>query len=130
MAHQLHEQPSRVAARARGVIQREFRGLHARFHADQVSDVLAQTLVQCHQKIDGRQRCAVDARQVGRELRRQRQCGEVRRQLPLLFAGVDKGDLFRVRLKEKVERVEHCHFGNKIDFDPQLIGFLGEDQAR
>ncbi len=73
MTQQLHQQPRGVTARARCVLQGEFRGLNARFHADQVSDVLTQALVEADQKVDGRNRLATDAVQIRLKPRGQRQ---------------------------------------------------------
>ncbi len=130
MPQQLHQQPRGVTARARCVLQGELRGLNARFHADQVSDVLAQALVETDQKVDGRNRLATDAVQIRLKSRGQRQFFEVRRQLALLFAGVGERDVLGVGLEEEVERIEHSHLGDQIDFDAKLVGLFREDQAR
>lgn len=82
--------PSRGTSRRR--FRGEFRRLHARFHADQVADIGRQALVEAHQKVHRRQRCAVDTRQVRGKLRRQRQGFQVRRQLTLFIGGVAEGD--------------------------------------
>ena len=129
IAQQLHQQPCRVAAGAGSVLEGVLRGLHARFHADQVTDVFAEALIERHQKIHRGQRCAVDAVQVSLEGRGQRQGFEVRRQLLALVGGVDERDFFGVRFEEEVERIEHRHLGEQIDFDAQLCGFLGEYQT-
>ena len=46
MTQQLHEQPARVAARARPFDKRLLRRLHARLHADQVFDVAGELTVE------------------------------------------------------------------------------------
>ena len=130
VAQQLHQQPGRVAARAAGVRQGVLGGLHPRLHADQVADVVAQALVEGHQKVHGRQRCAVDAVQVGLEGRGQGQGCQVRRQLLAFIGAVAEGDFFRVGLKEEVEGVEHRHFRQQVDLDAQFSGFFREHQPR
>ena len=53
VAQDLHQQPARVAAGTATQRQRFFGRLHARFHADQIFDLVLNALVQRHQKIDG-----------------------------------------------------------------------------
>ncbi|MNL06262.1 hypothetical protein D3C87_1268940 [compost metagenome] len=130
VAQQLHQQPRRIAAGTGGVFKGVFRGLHARLHANQVADVFAQALVERHKEVHRRQRRAVDGVQIGFEFRRQRQGFEVRRQFLALIGGVGERDFLGVGFEEEVERVEHRHFGEQIDFDAQLIGFLGKHQSR
>lgn len=130
MTQQLHQQPGRIAAGARGVFKGEFRGLYTGLHTDQVIDVLAQALVEADQKVDSRNRHAADAVQVGFEPWRQRQFFQVRRQFALLFAGIREGDVLGVRFQKEVERVEHRHFGDQINLDTELVGLFREDQTR
>ncbi len=130
MTQQLHQQPGRIAAGARGVFQGEFRGLYTGLHTDQVIDVLAQALVEADQKVDSRNRHAADAVQVGFEPWRQRQFFQVRRQFALLFAGIREGDVLGVRFQKEVERVKHRHFGDQINLDTEFAGLFGEDQTR
>ena len=130
VAQQLHQQPGRVAAGAGRVFQGKFRSLHARFHANQVTDIGGQALVEADQEIHSRQRRAVDTGQVRSQPWRQRQGFQIRRQLALLIGGVAERDIFGVGLQEKIERIEHRHLGDQVDFDAQLVSLFREHQAR
>ncbi|CDF96513.1 hypothetical protein BN844_4972 [Pseudomonas sp. SHC52] len=130
VSQQLHQQPGRVAAGTGRLRQGMLRGLDTGLHADQIADVIVQALVERHQEIHRRQRRAVDAIQVRLEFRRQRQRLQVRHQLVFLIGPVGEWNLFGVGFEEKIERIEHRHFRQQIDLDPQFFGFLGEYQAR
>lgn len=129
IAQQLHQQPCRITAGTGGVLQCVLRSLHAGLHADQVADVFAEALIERHQKIHRRQWRAVDAVQVSLERWRQRQDFEVWRQLLALIGGVAERDSLGVRFEKKIERIEHRHFRDQIDFDAQLCGFFREHQT-
>lgn len=107
------------------MLQCVLRSLHAGLHADQVADVFTEALIERHQKIHRRQRRAVDAVQVSLERWRQRQGFEVWRQLLALIGGVAERDSLGVRFEKEIERIEHRHFRDQIDFDAQLCGFSG-----
>ena len=130
VAQQLHQQPGRVAAGAGRVFQGKFRGLHTRLHANQVTDIGGQALVEADQEIHSRQRRAVDTGQVRSQPWRQRQGFQIRRQLALLIGGVAERDIFGVGLQEKIERIEHRHLGDQVDFNAQLVSLFREHQAR
>ncbi len=105
-------------------------GLHPGFHADQVADVFAQTLIEPHQKIDGRDRHAADPIQIRLELGRQRQLLQVRAELVLFVLAIGEGGFVSVGLEKEIERVEDRHFSDKIDFDTEFRGFFREYQTR
>ncbi|MNP15308.1 hypothetical protein D3C76_1076620 [compost metagenome] len=130
VTQQLHQQPGRITARAGAQFQGLLRGLHTRFEADQVTDVFAQALVQGNQEIDAGLRRTLDAVQVGGELRRQRQLLQVGQQFVAFVTAITEGHLLGVGFEEEVERVEHRHLGDQVDFHPQAVGFLREHQAR
>ncbi len=129
VAQDLHQQPSRIAARARAQAKRLLAGLDAGFHADHVADVALQALVEADQEVDDRRARPSNLRQPGTEVRPYRLAlevgGKVLRQRRL----VDERERFRFRLDEEVERVERRHFGHEIDLDPQRLGLLGEHEA-
>ena len=60
LTQNLHQQPGAVAARPRAFLQGFFRGLHPRFHAQQISDIGLQTLVEGNQEIVDRLRVGKD----------------------------------------------------------------------
>ena len=125
----LHEQPGRITARTRALGQRFFWRLHTRFHADGVANVLLQTLIQPHQKIDRADFLMWDRREIGAEFRRGRQAGTIRLQFMRLLGGIRKWKNFRFRLQEEIEGVMHGHFGDEIHFDPKIGRLLREDHA-
>ena len=130
VAHQLHEQPGGIAARARAVGQGFFRRLHAGLEPDQVAHVALHALIQRDEKIDAGLRFAWHFGQVTRKVRRERQRVQIRRQLMALPRFVLEGDFLGLRFEEKIEWVDHRHFGDQVDFDAQFGGFLGDHQAR
>ena len=116
MAHDLDQQPGRIAARAGAQSESLLAGLHARLHANDVADFALHQLIQADQKIH-RARCF--ARHFGEKSGKPRpgRFGfEKRAQLAGGRGVVGKRILFRVRLQEEVERIEDRHFGNQIDF--------------
>ena len=130
MAKQLHQQPGRVAAGATAQREGFFRRLYARLHADQVADVLVQTLVGLDQKVDAALAFSVQAAQVFFELRRARKFDQIRLQLVLQgFAVLERHFLGR-GLHKKVKGIEHCHLGDQIHRDLELGGLLGKHQPR
>ena len=52
IAQDLHQQPARIAARARAALERLFRGLHARLHADEIFDLARKAAVEIDDEID------------------------------------------------------------------------------
>ena len=53
MAHDLDQQPGRIAAGAGAQSERLLAGLHARLHADDVADFVLHPLIEADQEIDG-----------------------------------------------------------------------------
>ncbi|MNS63762.1 hypothetical protein D3C72_968650 [compost metagenome] len=130
VAQQLHQQPRGVTARAGGLFEGEFGGLHAWLHADQVIDVFTQALVERDEEIHGGQWRTIDAVQIGLEFWRQGQGFQVRRQFLALVRGISERDFFCVGFEEEIEGVEDRHFGQQVDFDPQFVGLFRKHQPR
>ncbi len=53
-----------------------------------------------------------------------------RLQLMLLPGFVVKRDLFRIGFKEKIEGIDHRHFGHQVHFQRKTASLLGEHQPR
>ena len=130
VAQQLHQQPGGVTAGTARVFERVLGRLHTRLHANQVANVFAQALVEADQEVDAGQGCAVDAVEVGLELRCERQGFQVRRQFLALVGCVGERDFLGIGLEEKVEGIEDGHLRQQIDFDTQLFGFFRKHQPR
>jgi hypothetical protein len=54
---------------------------------------------------------------------------EIRRQLIPLPGFVLEWKILSVRFEKKIERIDHRHFGDEIDFDGEFAGRLGKDQT-
>ncbi len=104
--------------------------MHARFKSDQIPHIAGQTPIEVDEKIRridghtgnrgeilGKARARWCLRQVGRES-------------TLLVGRIRQRKALRVRLKKEVERVEHRHLGDQIDFDAQLFGLVRKNYAR
>ena len=130
MTEQLHHQPGRIAARTTAELQGFLCRLHARLHADGVADVLVQTLVDLHQKIDGALALAVHAGQVFLEQRGFAVFVQIRLQLFFEAVRILERHLFGRGLEKEVKRVEHGHFGDHIHRDLEGGGFARKDQSR
>ncbi len=130
VAQKLHQQPARIAARARCVQQRGLGFLNAGLHADQVADLALQLLVQGHEIVDRGSRLARQRGEIALEHRRQRRRGAVHRQRPGQRRIVGERKLLGLRLQEKIERIEHRHLGHEIDLDAQGRRALREHQPR
>ena len=116
VAHDLDQQPGRIAAGAAAQRESFLASLHARFHTNDVADFVLHELIEADQKIHGAGGCARHAGEKGGKPRAGRLGFEKRAQLAGGQGVVGKRALFRVRLQEKVERIVDRHFGNQIDF--------------
>jgi hypothetical protein len=101
VAQQLHQQPAAVAARAARQLQRGFRALHARLHADGIGHVGVQALVELDQKVYGAAGLEVCAREIVGKQRRERLLGQVGREFECQRAFVAKRKLLGVGLEKK-----------------------------
>ena len=128
MAQDLHQQPGRIAAGAGALAQGLLAALHPGFHADDVADVLAQTLVQADQEVDDPRRLAADHAQPFLQQRAVFLHVQIRRQLTAQSRLVGEGVGLGVALDEEVEGVDHRHLGDQIDGDTQFTDLLGEHQ--
>ena len=130
VAHQLHQQGSGIAARARALRQRFLRQLHTRFEADHVLDVVSEALIDTDDEINGAATFARNAGQIARDGRRCRGLHQIRYQFAALVRIVLEGKLLRVRCEEEIERVEHRHLDDQINFDSKLAGRFRKYQSR
>jgi len=126
----LHEQPSAVAARARIRRERLLRRLHAGFHADQISDLMVQTLIKPDQEIDDIRPIARDRGEKGRQQGSRRFRIEKRGKFLGELRGIGERESLRERLDKKVERIDHRHVGDQVDGDDEFAGLFREYEAR
>ena len=91
---------------------------------------MGETLIDADDEIDGAAAFAGDSSEITRDERRCRCLDQVRHQLPALIRVVFEGKLFRVRREEEIERIDHRHLGNQIDFDSKLTGLVRKYQPR
>ena len=130
MAQDLDQQPGRVAARARTVLQRFVRRLHARLHAHQIGDLLLQRPVQADEEIHRMGFAAVELFQIACQQRTGRLGAEIGGEVGLQrLLVLERPGLGRF-LDEEVERIIDRHVGQEIDLDAEFRGFLREHQPR
>ncbi len=130
MPQKLHQQPRRVAARA-GALRQCFLGrLHSRLHADEVTHIARQAGVDSDQQVhDARRFTRNGCKAVGQQ-RRRRQLHPIRRELLLVGCVVFEWKPFRIRLQKEIEWIEDRHFGDQVDFDPQVLRLVGKHEPR
>ncbi len=119
-----HQQPGRVAARAGTQLERLVGRLHARLHANQVIDFLAEAVVDPHQEIDRAFLAAVNRCEPLPQSRSRLGQRQKRRQLAAQPRLVAKGIRLGVRLQEEVERVDRRHFNDQVDRHPKAVDLL------
>ena len=129
IAQHLDQQPTRVAARALGEVERLVGSLHTWLRADQVADLALQARVQRDDEIDRVGRGAIDRGEQGVERRTRRFGLEVDRQIVANLFRVGERPQFGRRLDEEVERIVDGHVGNQIDLDLQFRHRLGKNVA-
>jgi hypothetical protein len=115
VAHDLHQQPCRIAARPGAQREGLLASLHARLHADDIADFVLHQLIEADQKIH---RAGGPARHFGEEGGKHvpgRLGFAKRAQLAGGRGVVGEGVFLRVRLQEKVKRIVDRHFGHQID---------------
>ena len=125
-----YQQPAGVAARAAGLDERLFRGLHAGLQAHQVADVALQLLVQRDQPVVRRRLLARDGREIRLERRRGRRLDHVRLEFERDLGLVGERTVLGRRFEEEIERIQHRHLGDQIDLDAKARGLVREHQAR
>ena len=130
MAQHLHHQPGAVTATAAGVGECEFWRLHTRLHADEVADVVLQTLVDGDDEVVGSLGGQGHAVHKGLEARRDRALDEVGRQLLRQVGRVGKRVVLGLGFQKKIEGVVDSHLGHQVHRDLELFGFVGKDQTR
>ena len=129
LAQDLDQQPGRVAAGARALLQRLLRRLHPGLHADEVLDVPGEAAVQVAQVIDRARRRDLQVRKVARQAWSGRQRREVGGEIGLERLLVVEGPGLRALLDEEVERVDHGHVGDEVDRRRQLIRLVRHHDA-
>ncbi len=130
VAQDLHQQPAGVAAGAGAVFERHFRGLHPRFHADQVADVALQALVEAHQEVDGAHLVQRDAVQVLLQQGAGRGRAQVGLELFLRFLGVGEGELLGLALDEEIEGIPDRHIGDQVHHHLEFGDFIRKNHPR
>ena len=129
MAQDLDQEPGGIAAGTGGLSESVFAGLDAGFKADDVADIVLETLVQADEEIHRADRGAIDFGEP---------CGEGRAELLGFekgpeFAGggfvVGERVLFGGGFEEKIEGVVDRHVCHEVDFDEEVVGGFGEDEA-
>ena len=130
MARDIDQEPGGVAARARPDRQGLFRGLHARFHPDEITHALLQPVIQADQEIDG---SLGTSRQRLDEVRYQR-AGRLGRQIggevEAQVVGINEREILRISLDEEIERIDDRQVGGQVDLDPELLGLFRKHQPR
>ena len=133
LTQDLHQQPGAVAARPRAFLQGFFRGLHPRFHAHQVADVLLQALVEGDQEIVDRLRVGKNGLARRRDPFAQQGAGfvglQIGAQLHRQLRRIGEGKLLGVLLDEKVEGVDDGHVRHQVDRELQGAGLFRKDET-
>ena len=129
MAENLHQEPARIAARARPALEGLLGALHPRLHPDDVFDLLRNAAIEIDREIDRALRRAVDPV----EKRLQARPCRFRRAVddevgPEILAIFERPGL-RALLDKEIERIVDRHVGDDVDLDPQLADEFGEDVA-
>src|SRR5271154_3734311 len=65
MAENLHQKPARIAAGARAALECLLRGLHPRFHADEILNFARKAPVEIDHEVDGAPGRSIDRAQEG-----------------------------------------------------------------
>ena len=143
-AQDRHEEPGRVAAGAERAVEGLPGGLHAGLQPDGVRHVAVHRGVDGHEEVDDARVAAGDAQgrdaafdpgvhEIGGVTGGVRALGHVAQvggEVLAQPARVREGERLRVLLDEEVERVDDRHVGHQVDGDRQMVGRLGEDEAR
>lgn len=130
MAEDLDQEPARVAAGAGAEAERLLGRLHARLHPDEVADLARDLPVELDQE---GHRAGPRPRDRGDPLAQARSRPdrlEVGLEVLLQLGLVDERPVLGVRLDEEVEGVERGHLGHEVDLDLEMVGLVGEDEAR
>ena len=129
-AQDLHQEPRRVAARARAQRERLLGVLHARLHPDDVADHLLQFGVERDEEIGSCARAARDLVDIFLEQRPPRLGREIGRELDLQFLGVLERKFFGIGLDEEIERVDDREFGGQVDLDLEVGHLFRKHEPR
>ena len=129
VAANFDQQPGAIAARTAGERQRFFARLDSGLHADQVTKLVLQALIDADQKIHRPPFPAIDGLELGRELGSRRTYFQERSQLVCEPGLVAERKLLRVRLQEEVERIDHGHFRDQIHFHREVPDALRKHRA-
>ncbi len=130
MPHQLHQQPARVAARAGLERERLLGRLHARFHADQIADVLVEHRIDVDEEVNRAPLALVDFLEVLIDQRRHRRGDQVGREFSLGVVRVGEREFLGGGFKEKIERVVDGHLGDHVDGYLEFTRLFGKHQSR
>ena len=130
IAQQHHEQPRRVATRSRLLSERLVRCLDARFHADQVRDIVLEFRVEIREEGDRRRVRADDGREVVLEIRADRLDDQIGREFERERRLVAERKTLGRGFEEKIERVDDRELRDEIDRDAQMIRRIRNEDAR
>ena len=130
MAHDLDQQPRRIATRTGSDFQRVLRCLHTGLHANDVVDAVGDALIDRDDEVVGGHVLVGQGGQVLLQQRTSRLDGEVGRKIGLLLLLILEGYGLRVVGKKIVKRVKHRHLGDEIDLDLEFAGLLREHDTR
>ena len=129
-AQSLDQKPPGVAARAARKFQCFLRSLYSRLHPDHVADFALQTLVEIDEEVGEPDLSPVDRGQKVFKTGSCRQRLQKKSQVFLFQSLVLERILFRVRLEEKIERVDDRHVDSEADLEREMPGLFGKNETR
>ena len=127
-ARDLHQQPSRITARAGSQRQRFFRLLNTGFHADQIPHALLQSMIQVDQERNGSLLTPRKRRDEIGDQRSYRTGAQVGCKVRPQFVRVGEREGLRISLDEEIERIDHRHRGGEMHLDTKFGGRLGKNK--
>ena len=125
LTHDLHQQPATVAAGTRAILQGFLWRLHAGLHAQQISNVALQPLIDRHQKIIRRHVFLEDVAPCRRYPLNQQRPRRFRLQIGAELTGqlrrIAEREKFSIFFDEKIERIDDGHVRHQVHRKFQLI---------
>ena len=128
VAHKVDQQPPRVPAGARAVLQRLLGSLRARLHADQVLHRALDPDVELHQEIDRALGTLGQRVKEGLHLGTGGLGHEIGGEILACVIVVDEGEARGARLDEEVEGIDDRKIGREVDLDAEPGRLFGENQ--
>src|SRR6202020_424642 len=112
MAENLHQEPARIAAGARTALERLLRGLHPRFHADEILNFARKAPGEIDHEIDGALRAPIDPAQEGLEPRSRVFGRAVDYEIGFEVLRIFERPILRALLNKEIERIVDRHVGD------------------